>query len=180
MEPKVAKQLAQKVVYGIKAEKNSGLVRRNPGRMDGVQWRGASFTCPNRVDDSHERPDSPYDDDDDESDFEVDFEPSQRGVHSNQTLEARVYTISLMDIAKPAKPRGICSFSRYHRIPLSHFPRSGIAKQFEVIDSVPRVIALDDEPEEWGADWEDVEPDTKPSTVHNSPRQTYSAVLASG
>jgi hypothetical protein len=161
MEPKVAKQLAQKVVYGIKAEKNSGLVRRNPGRMDGVQWRGASFTCPNRVDDSHERPDSPYDDDDDESDFEVDFEPSQRGVHSNQTLEARVYTISLMDIAKPAKPRGI-------------------AKQFEVIDSVPRVIALDDEPEEWGADWEDVEPDTKPSTVHNSPRQTYSAVLASG
>ncbi|KAJ6598785.1 hypothetical protein B0H10DRAFT_2231389 [Mycena sp. CBHHK59/15] len=34
-----------------KFEKPAGIIRRNPGRMDGVQWNGDSFVCATEVDD---------------------------------------------------------------------------------------------------------------------------------
>ncbi|KAJ7749413.1 hypothetical protein B0H16DRAFT_1551408 [Mycena metata] len=41
---------------GKKVEKPVGIIRRNPGRMDGVQWNGDSFVCAQQVDGDVSRP----------------------------------------------------------------------------------------------------------------------------
>ena len=70
-----------------------GVGRRNPGRMDGVKWNGDSFVCAVRVDG-----------DDGDSDSEYKYEWDEDVVVEEK--EKRV-EISLMDIAKPMKAKGV-------------------------------------------------------------------------
>ncbi|TFL07682.1 hypothetical protein BDV98DRAFT_588152 [Pterulicium gracile] len=140
-------------VATLKANKAdaAGLARRNPGRMDGVQWRGVSFTCPNQVDG-----------DDNSSDYEED------GFDIVEVVEPRAaFTISLMDMATQSRPRGI-------------------AKQFEMVEGLPKVIVLDeDDFEQWADEneWEDLakgetlEEPLKVSEDASRQKKSYSAAL---
>lgn len=138
--------------------------------MDGVQWRGVSFTCPNQVDG-----------DDNSSDYEED------GFDIVEVVEPRAaFTISLMDMATQSRPRG--AHNRYHS--LSAFADSvrllGIAKQFEMVEGLPKVIVLDeDDFEQWADEneWEDLakgetlEEPLKVSEDASRQKKSYSAAL---
>jgi hypothetical protein len=107
-------------------------VRRNPGRMDGLRWNGSSFICSSSIDAR-----TTYDiiDDCDIGEWDVDLEEQE------EKLSNATFSVSLLDIARPAKPRGI-------------------AKHFEVVERLPRVIALE-ETDDFGwekedEDWEDL------------------------
>jgi len=132
-----------------KIPKPVGNIRRNPGRMDGVSWNGSSFICAQKVDDGT----PPREEDVD--DHATDFDDTTR----EQTTDNRM-VVSLLDIARPVKPKGV-------------------AKEFEIVDGVQRVIALEDEDEvtehsELGVDeeWEEIYGDS-----HLRERISYSAVL---
>lgn len=79
--------------------KPTGIIRRNPGRMDGVRWNGSSFICAANVDEDvsfvSSRPHI-YEDEDEEEEDTGTTEPQR---------ETRI-SISLFDIARPAKPKG--------------------------------------------------------------------------
>ncbi|KAJ3933464.1 MAG: hypothetical protein NXY57DRAFT_998688 [Lentinula lateritia] len=112
----------------------SGTTRRNPGRMDGVQWKSDSFLCPERVDgfESFYGDSGAYEMKEEECCMNDDR-------WSNRTSE-RIHTISLLDIARPAKSKGI-------------------AKEYEVVKGVRQVIFLDDEEvcqEEQWEEWEEI------------------------
>ncbi|KAJ7127256.1 hypothetical protein C8R43DRAFT_1074931 [Mycena crocata] len=108
---------------GKKIEKPVGLIRRNPGRMDGVQWNGDSFVCARQVDGVH-----------DENGW--DAEEQEDAVYSEEQRPEAQMVVSLLDIARPAK-------------------RRGVAKKFEVLPTVQRVIELEDDAvsEQW-EQWE--------------------------
>ncbi|KAJ7260569.1 hypothetical protein C8J57DRAFT_1337558 [Mycena rebaudengoi] len=74
-----------------KFEKPAGIIRRNPGRMDGFRWNGDSFVCAEQVDDGL----APSRADIEES---VDT-PGERVVGEGRMV------VSLLDIARPAKAR---------------------------------------------------------------------------
>ncbi|KAL0945798.1 hypothetical protein HGRIS_012085 [Hohenbuehelia grisea] len=97
---------------------NAGTTRRNPGRMDGRMWNGASFMCPLKVDDE----DLSEDDEGGLPDW-CDYEPP---------VETEPHVIELLDIAREAKPKGV-------------------AKEFEVVSPLDRVIVLEDG---WQCDWQ--------------------------
>ncbi|KAI0672189.1 hypothetical protein C8Q78DRAFT_970749 [Trametes maxima] len=105
--------------------------RRNPGRNDGHTYMSGRFMCGVAVDPVLDPVD--YDDDtelewaSDEYVEEVD-EDVRRATLSQATRE-----VHIMDIAKPMKPKGA-------------------ARKFEIIETVQRVIALD---EDHMADWTD-------------------------
>ncbi|KAJ7451284.1 hypothetical protein B0H11DRAFT_316018 [Mycena galericulata] len=100
---------------GKKVERTVGIVRRNPGRMDGVQWNGDSFVCARQVDGDVSRVHDVVAVDAEEQDDELLFE--------QRPQEGRL-VVSLLDIARPAK-------------------RRGVAKKYEVLPTVRRVIELD-------------------------------------
>ncbi|KAF8172616.1 hypothetical protein K438DRAFT_1851428 [Mycena galopus ATCC 62051] len=78
---------------GKKIEKPMGIIRRNPGRMDGVQWNGDSFVCTRQVDgDEPGRALNAVDQED------AGNEPSDE--------QRPPMVVSLLDIARPAKRRG--------------------------------------------------------------------------
>lgn len=83
---------------GKKIEKPVGIVRRNPGRMDGVQWNGDSFVCARQVDGDVTRT------------YDVRVGAREDDNEGNATLadETRPepMVVSLLDIARPAKRRG--------------------------------------------------------------------------
>ncbi|KAE9396712.1 hypothetical protein BT96DRAFT_996486 [Gymnopus androsaceus JB14] len=137
----------------IPGKKVSATDRRNPGRMDGVRWNADSFICPENVDG--------FESYDDSSDSEEEVYDDAMSGDSRQREQA-AHVVSLLDIAKPAKPKGI-------------------AKDFEVVKGVRRVIFLEDEKdwetfsqeqvdEEW-EEWEEIyestalkkKPESKPS-----------------
>ncbi|KAK1223534.1 hypothetical protein PQX77_013582 [Marasmius sp. AFHP31] len=131
-----------------------GVGRRNPGRMDGVKWNGDSFVCATRVDgDDHDSDSERYSDSG--YDSELDVQDEKRPVR--ETFE-----ISLLDIAKPMKAKGV-------------------AKEFEIVQTVQRVIALEDDAKSdaWDlascaeSDWDEVY-DEDLLEAPEKPHQTYS------
>jgi hypothetical protein len=78
----------------LKVPAPAGIGRRNPGRMDGVKWNGSTFICVPKVD-GFDQGSSDEGEDDYVDDY--DFAPS----HQNRPL-----TVSILDIAQPAKPKG--------------------------------------------------------------------------
>jgi hypothetical protein len=87
---------AKEEAEGKKVEKPAGIIRRNPGRMDGVQWNGDSFVCARQVDGDEPRALHGLTWDDDGIEH-LENEPRPR----NEPM-----VISLLDIARPAKQRG--------------------------------------------------------------------------
>ncbi|KAJ8093736.1 hypothetical protein PM082_009596 [Marasmius tenuissimus] len=131
-----------------------GIGRRNPGRMDGVKWNGDSFVCATHVDgDDHDSDSERY------SDSGYD---SESDVQDERRPDSKTYEISLMDIAKPMKVKGV-------------------AKEFEIVQTVQRVIALEDDAKSdaWDlascaeSDWDEVY-DEDLLEAPEKARQTYS------
>ncbi|ESK91220.1 hypothetical protein Moror_2940 [Moniliophthora roreri MCA 2997] len=133
--------------------------RRNPGRMDGAQWNGDSFICTKDVDGHHLQ-----------SDIESDYEDDE---YEEQNCATRRQEVSLLDMAKPMKKRGI-------------------AKHFEIVRTVQRTIPFDEglEFEEgsecWDimshigdedSEWEEVYHEEKVEEKVKAVRPTYSAIL---
>lgn len=81
---------------GKKVEKPMGIIRRNPGRMDGVQWNGDSFVCTRQVDGDGPRAHEVGAREEDDEDVLADERRPQNGP----------MVVSLLDIARPAKRRG--------------------------------------------------------------------------
>ncbi|KAF7326794.1 hypothetical protein MSAN_02498900 [Mycena sanguinolenta] len=97
---------------GKKVEKPVGIVRRNPGRMDGVQWNGDSFVCARQVDG-------------DTPNVEVEDEGTRTEAGSDeQRPRGEPMVISLLDIARPAK-------------------RRGLAKKYQIVPRIGRVIEIE-------------------------------------
>ncbi|KAJ3967802.1 hypothetical protein EV361DRAFT_928936 [Lentinula raphanica] len=130
----------------------SGTTRRNPGRMDGVQWKADSFICPEHIDgpDSICGLDEALGESGDGS-FEEDEDSS---------VNERSHIISLLDIAKPAKPKGI-------------------KKEYEVVDNLRQVIFLDEELSEQWEDWEEIDKLTRDEREIKKPTLSYAAALQS-
>lgn len=133
---------------------------RNPGRRDGFLWNADSFICPASVDGF--RCDvrdtgvvtAPYDDAED-----------ARAVESGAETDllSPPHEVALMDIARHAKPKG-----PYWRMRIVHIrtPANnlglGVAKDFEMLDALRRVIVLDEDAfvdrpdDDEDSDWEDI------------------------
>ncbi|KAF8652867.1 hypothetical protein AX16_004116 [Volvariella volvacea WC 439] len=145
-----------------------GTARRNPGRMDGVQWNGQSFVSPRQVN---------GDVDDLEHDEELERYLYKRDSSRAESKmpdylpreeEASRHVISLWDIAKPAKPRGS-------------------NKDYEVVRGVRQVIALDDDNESFAfgseldyvEDWDEDDWESLFNEVGDAPqvrRELYSNI----
>ncbi|KAF5386469.1 hypothetical protein D9757_005900 [Collybiopsis confluens] len=142
--------------------KVSGTSRRNPGRMDGVAWRANSFICPDRVDSLETFHEERYHSESDEDSIE-DY------VNDSRLTGIREHIVSLLDMAKPAKLKGI-------------------AKDYEVVKMLKfeDIMLFDDEQdwdtlsvileEEW-EDWEDIYESNGNGPAAKQDRPTYSAVL---
>ncbi|KAJ7605115.1 hypothetical protein DFH06DRAFT_1253263 [Mycena polygramma] len=116
---------AKDAAEGKKIEKPVGIIRRNPGRMDGVQWNGDSFVCARQVDGDGPRA----------HDVGA-WEEDDSVVSDEKRADDTPMVISLLDIARPAK-------------------RRGVARKYEVLPTIPRVIELEDDAtsEQW-EQWE--------------------------
>jgi len=131
---------------------NPGLAgsRRNPGREDGFQWNADHFLSPADVDGN---PNEAV------SDCEIDIlQQIIEDISTGDEYEPQRMSVSLLDIARPAKAKGV-------------------AKDFEIIETPIRVVALEEEE----AEWPDVDEDEWESiyaveTQHMQQR-TYSEVL---
>ncbi|KAJ3987856.1 hypothetical protein F5890DRAFT_1495205 [Lentinula detonsa] len=135
--------------------KVTGTTRRNPGRMDGVRWKSDSFICPEHVDGPELRHSV------DEADMveeEVYFDANTSSDESSQT-SGRMHVVSLFDIAKPAKCKGI-------------------EKEYEMVEKMREIIFLDEElyeiEEQW-EDWEEIHGWTDSEMKTQKP--TYAAAL---
>ncbi|KAJ6575882.1 hypothetical protein B0H10DRAFT_943406 [Mycena sp. CBHHK59/15] len=100
-----------------------------PGRMDGVQWNGDSFVCATEVDDglAPSRADI----------IDGAMEVEERADSEQWKSDGERMVVCLLDIARLAK-------------------RRGTAKRFEVLPTISRIIALEDEramSEQW-EEWE--------------------------
>jgi len=122
--------------------------RRNPGREDGTQWNGSSFMSPADVDGYPE---------DTTSDNEIVLQQIIEDLTTECEYERRPMSVLLVDIARPAKAKGI-------------------AKDFEIVETPRRVVALHDEEGEWWESDEDWESVYAEETRHIE-RRTYSEVL---
>ncbi|KAJ7816849.1 hypothetical protein B0H14DRAFT_2843981 [Mycena olivaceomarginata] len=132
---------AKEEAEGKKVEKPAGIIRRNPGRMDGVQWNGDSFVCARQVDGDEPRALHGLTWDDDGIEH-LENEPRPR----NEPM-----VISLLDIARPAKQRGVTKNRR-----------------------VRQVIELDDGTR--SEQWEDWEGNSEAWDVQSEPWETQSEV----
>ena len=145
--------------------------------MDGAKWNGSAFICPGRVEDNDTwRVPERWDDDSDG--YEEFEEEDEEGDHYYRM------EVCLMDIARPARPRGTCSVkvAYYEKIELINFFWLGVKKEFEVVDKLPGVIVLEDEEEEvWRfyGDWEQPEEDWEEILVEGTgaARSSFAEVL---
>lgn len=114
--------------------------------------------------------------------FEVSEDEERDTAISGQPLENNSpsggQVVDLLDIARTAKPKGVCgtlsSNKKMFTILFSYYV--GVAKEFEVVQGSPRIVALPDEPRGPTAkeeDWEDVNIDSEES----DPRKSYSAAV---
>ncbi|KAF9077324.1 hypothetical protein BDP27DRAFT_1312202 [Rhodocollybia butyracea] len=129
------------------------------GRKDGKRWKATSFICGERVDGL----DSYHEHDTDEGErYTEEKYAAESGCNHTAKTE---HVVFILDIAKPAKPKGI-------------------AKDFEVVEGVRKVIFLDDEGD-WGRfseedeweEWEKIYSDSETSDVQEVKRPAYSTVL---
>lgn len=131
-------------------------------RKPGVEWNNAD-----EVDDGQ---DDALDVSDDEKDEAQVGEIEKKSPSGGQVVD-------LLDMARPAKPKGetfsIMSGALLHD-DLTTVHYIGIAKEFEVVQGSPRVIALPDEPRVPAIkdeDWENVDSEDM------NQRRSYSAVV---
>jgi hypothetical protein len=129
-------------------------------RKPGVEWNNAD-----EVDDGR---DDALDVSDDEKDGTKAGEIEKRSPSGGQVVD-------LLDMARPAKPKGkvfcIMGVILHYLIIIHH---AGIAKEFEVVQGSPRVIALPDEPRVPAIkdeDWENID------SEHMDQPKSYSAVV---
>ncbi|KAJ7702793.1 hypothetical protein B0H17DRAFT_1194661 [Mycena rosella] len=109
----IAATKAKDAEEGKKVERPVGIIRRNPGRMDGVQWNGDSFVCARQVDGDVARP------------------------HDAMTWDSE--DMENAPTSEQERPRGMRS------------DEACVAKKYEVLPAVRRVIELDDDTvsEQW-------------------------------
>ncbi|KAJ7594063.1 hypothetical protein C8J56DRAFT_776282, partial [Mycena floridula] len=127
------------------------LMRRNPGRMDGQTWNGDSFVCSEAIEEMEGRnPIYHMSDisDDCVSDYEDPVLPETK-------------VVSLMDIARPAK-------------------RRGIEKEFEVVQNNRRVIVLEDSEDEADDEREDWDMFADEEEAEKATVKLYSVAVAAG
>ncbi|OSD01030.1 hypothetical protein PYCCODRAFT_1436812 [Trametes coccinea BRFM310] len=112
--------------------------RRNAGRDDGQSWRSDSYLCGRAFDSSRDDQDALDDTiDHEEEEWIGDWREDVRQNYAVHSYTSPRREVPIMDIAKPMKPRGV-------------------AKDFEMLDTVRRVIALDeDQRAEWMDDQEE-------------------------
>jgi hypothetical protein len=84
--------------------------RRNPGRMDGVQWNGSSFVCVSNVDGNEARSTSIVNDHD--APVQASYEDIVSHIDVSDSTSRGAMVVSLMDIARPAKVKGTFKISR--------------------------------------------------------------------
>ncbi|KAJ6522474.1 hypothetical protein B0H19DRAFT_1202768 [Mycena capillaripes] len=125
-----------------KIEKPMGIIRRNPGRMDGVQWNGDSFVCARQVDGEGPRAHDVGAWKEDEGDAPL----------ADETRPEPM-VVSLLDIARPAK-------------------RRGVAKKYEVLPTIRRVIELEDDAA--SEQWEQWEAGSEAWEVHSEQWESQS------
>ncbi|KAI9060057.1 hypothetical protein FKP32DRAFT_1760641 [Trametes sanguinea] len=122
--PKPWKQNSRPYVWEPDVRRRS---RRNPGREDGQTWRSDSYLCGRALESS--RDDREVIDDTTDCEEGSSTQDWREGIRRDSTLASHSpprREVPIMDIAKPMKPRGM-------------------AKDFEVLETVGRVIALDDD-----------------------------------
>lgn len=148
--------------------------------MDGSLWNGSTFICPQNIDGP------PY--------VNVEIRECESGNnfppdHFTGLVREKPVISSLLDIAKPAKPKG--THPRPDVISGEILPpKIGIAKEFEVVRGLRRTIVLDDsvdgQSEQWSEDeyelslmgdeddeWEEIYDDGRGMSEHMS----YAEVL---
>ncbi|KAJ4474800.1 hypothetical protein C8R41DRAFT_847802 [Lentinula lateritia] len=128
--------------------KVSGTTRRNPGRMDGVQWKSDSFLCPERVD----------------------------GFESFYGDSGAISLLDIARPAKSKGDYlQLSSVREYGQmLKIIHCCILGIAKEYEVVKGVRQVIFLDDEEVCLKEQWEEWEEIHEPSDTE---KPTYADVL---
>lgn len=144
------------------------ITRRNPGRMDGAQWKGGQFICGRQIDDGDlvDHADADALESHQESHQEV-VEEKQRTIELNVTI---------MDIARPAKVKGTFFFLLTPKIN-KMFCFSGVAKEYDIIESVRKVIALEENEREVDL-WEDETDDWEELYDEEiNQRKSYSDIL---
>ncbi|RPD65694.1 hypothetical protein L227DRAFT_570977 [Lentinus tigrinus ALCF2SS1-6] len=108
------------------------MTRRNPGRDDGKTWVSRRFVCGTAVEPTSNGSYAEAHNEDVEDEWEAECQEDVVYTRDRARME-----VSILDIAKPAKPRGP-------------------AKEYEIVDTVRRVIALEED--EWEEyvyeDWE--------------------------
>jgi len=138
-----------------------GMGRRTHASMDQTYWNGRAFVCG-----GNDTVDGPYCVEGPDCDVcAVENMPPYVLDDRGQAPTSHVLS-SLLDIAKPAKAKGV-------------------AKEFEVVDSVTRVIAFEDEegPAEWGYeamhdfDWEEWDKVYEEGKQGSEKKASYSAVV---
>ncbi|TRM63261.1 hypothetical protein BD626DRAFT_496083 [Schizophyllum amplum] len=138
-----------------KIDLSRGLSRRNPGRMDGFQWRGSTFIPPQRVDNG-----------DFSADCSTDVAAERDANLGGEGAEPRqAHVVCLMDLARPAK-------------------RKVRKTQFEFVSRPKAVIALSecDEAESVFDEWDVLEDDLYDSEVsveddEMPPKRQYAEVM---
>ncbi|KAI0767540.1 hypothetical protein C8Q74DRAFT_1370305 [Fomes fomentarius] len=130
--------------------------RRNPGRDDGTTYTSSRFLCEPSMDHNSILQQRGRSDADVGDEWEAEcarLERDPQGAREREQIE-----VAILDIAKPAKRR-----------------RRGAAKDYEMINTVQRVIALDEDDSDWQweigsedldyVDWEAVEDEV---SVHDA------------
>jgi len=137
--------------------------------MDGMQWNGSTFITGSKIDDGElcVREEDVYD-------LKIDF------MDTHDTRHHTDMTISLLDIARPAKPKGDIP-PPYTRSLIQNgstiILKSGDAKHFEVVQKVRNVIALEDDLEGLEYQSEDDEWEQIYDEQRAEEPRTYSSVL---
>ncbi|KAL7284738.1 hypothetical protein ACG7TL_002044 [Trametes sanguinea] len=131
--------------------------RRNAGRDDGQSWRSDSYLCGRAFDSSRDDQDALDDTiDHEEEEWIGDWREDVRQNYAVHSYTSPRREVPIMDIAKPMKPRGEVAQSTGTLADPGKYRGTGVAKDFEMLDTVRRVIALDeDQRAEWMDDQEE-------------------------
>lgn len=121
--------------------------RRNPGKNDGYTYKSDAYLPPKDTIGEDQYDDDIYYEYDYMGRYlegEPDYYEGELTVGADGVRNPGV-AISLLDLAKPAKPRGMtCSLCEQTAVLNSLFSLEGLAKNFTVVPNVPRVLAIDD------------------------------------
>ncbi|KAJ7451643.1 hypothetical protein FB451DRAFT_1374314 [Mycena latifolia] len=128
---------------------------RNPGRRDGFLWNGNGFICPADIDGFRCDMQDPT-----AAAAPIDAADQQDSTEHQPTHVSR-HEVAILDIARHAKLKGSVWLSHiYSRADWYE----GVAKEFEMLETTSRTIALDEDVflegpqfmEDDASDWEDI------------------------